>query len=129
MGQNQSHSVNDVFKAKASSNSKTNAGDESGNGPKSDQGFLPEPTGHEYDEIDKLQAELPSMIDEESRQQVNDYIEACDKGKGPMAACFATGEFLGMFERKVRLEERNRIIMQLTLDRALMDSSYVTFVA
>lgn len=63
--------------------------------------IYPNPTGHEYDEIDKLQAELPSMIDEESQQQVDDYMQACDKGKGPMVACFATAEYLSMFERKV----------------------------
>ena len=71
------------------------------NADDNDQPLYPNPTGHEYDEIDKIQAELPSMIDEESRQQVDDYIEACNKGKGPMVACFATGEFLSMFERKV----------------------------
>ena len=63
--------------------------------------IYPNPTGHEYDEIDKLQAELPSMIDDESRQQVEDYTEACNNGKGPMVACFATAEYLSMFERRV----------------------------
>jgi hypothetical protein len=62
--------------------------------------IFPNPTGHEYSEIDKLQAELPSIIDEESQQQVDDYKEACDGGKGPMVACFATAEFVSMFERK-----------------------------
>ena len=56
-----------------------------------------------YDDLDKLQASLPSLIDEESRQQVEDYIQACDNGKGPMVACFASAEYMGMFERKVRL--------------------------
>lgn len=37
-----------------------------------DEPVYPTPTGHEYDEIDKLQAELPSMIDDESRQQVDE---------------------------------------------------------
>ncbi|KAG7371377.1 Sel1 repeat-containing protein [Nitzschia inconspicua] len=64
------------------------------------QPIFPNPTGHEYDAIDKLQAELPAIIDEESQQQVDDYKEACNGGKGPMVACFATGEFLSMFERK-----------------------------
>ena len=57
-------------------------------------------TGHEYDVIDKIAAELPNIIDEESKQQVQDYLEACDKGKGPMVACFAAGEYLSLFERK-----------------------------
>jgi DNA topoisomerase IA len=44
----------------------------------------PTPTGQEYDVIDKLAAELPNVIDDESRQQVEDYKQACDNGKGPM---------------------------------------------
>lgn len=66
-----------------------------------DQALFPDPSGHEYDEIDKLQAELPPVIDEESRQQVDDYVQACDNGKGPMVACFATAEYISMFERRV----------------------------
>lgn len=61
---------------------------------------FPEPTGKEYDLMDKIAAELPSVIDEQSKQQVSDYMEACDNGKGPMVACFATAEFLSLFERK-----------------------------
>lgn len=61
---------------------------------------FPTPTGHEYDAIDKIASELPNVIDDESRQQVEDYAQACDKGKGPMVACFATGEYLSLFERK-----------------------------
>lgn len=60
----------------------------------------PTPTGKEYDVIDKIAAELPNVIDEESRQQVQDYLEACDGGKGPMVACFAAAEYLSLFERK-----------------------------
>jgi hypothetical protein len=60
----------------------------------------PTPTGKEYDVIDKIAAELPNIIDEESKQQVQDYLEACDKGKGPMVACFAAAEYLSLFERK-----------------------------
>ena len=45
---------------------------------------FPVPTGNEYDPIDKIAAELPSVIDDESRQQVEDYRQACDNGKGPM---------------------------------------------
>lgn len=68
-----------------------------------EQALYPDPSGHEYDEIDKLQAELPNIIDEESRQQVDDYIQACDGGKGPMVACFATAEYISMFERRVSI--------------------------
>jgi len=60
----------------------------------------PTPTGHEYDVIDKIASELPNVIDEESKQQVQDYLEACDGGKGHMVACFAAGEYLSLFERK-----------------------------
>lgn len=60
----------------------------------------PTPTGKEYDVIDKIAAELPNIIDEESKQQVQDYLEACDKGKGPVVACFAAAEYLSLFERK-----------------------------
>lgn len=84
-----------------SKNNKNNNDDVSDEDEKS---FFPEPTGKEYEEIDKLQSELPSMIDEESRQQVDDYVEACNNGKGPMVACFATGEYLSMFERKVSVD-------------------------
>ena len=73
-------------------------------GTSEEEPIYPSPTGHEYDEIDKIQAELPSIIDEESRQQVDDYIQACDNGKGPMVACFASAEYISMFERKVRKE-------------------------
>lgn len=62
----------------------------------------PTPTGDEYDAIDRIAAELPSVIDDESRQQVEDYRQACDNGKGPMVACFSTGEYLSLFERKHR---------------------------
>lgn len=61
---------------------------------------FPIPTGREYDLMDKLAADLPSVIDEESRQQVEDYIEACDKGRGPMVACFSMAEYLSLFLRK-----------------------------
>jgi TPR repeat protein len=60
----------------------------------------PTPTGHEYDAIDKIASELPNVIDDESRQQVEDYKQACDNGKGPVVACFATGEYLSLFERR-----------------------------
>lgn len=98
MGQNQS--VEHVEQSK--SKSETSGGNSSAGNSTEDEALYPTPTGHEYDAIDKLQAELPAIIDEESRQQVDDYIEACNDGKGPMVACFATGEYLSMFERKVR---------------------------
>ena len=60
----------------------------------------PTPTGREYDAIDQIASELPSVIDEQSRQQVEDYKQACDGGKGPMVACFATGEYISLFERR-----------------------------
>ncbi len=61
---------------------------------------FPTPTGQEYDLIDKIASELPSIIDEESNQQVQDYIQACDNGKGPVVACFSTAEYLSLFLRK-----------------------------
>mmetsp|Transcript_29913 Transcript_29913/g.34101 ORF Transcript_29913/g.34101 Transcript_29913/m.34101 type:complete len:387 (-) Transcript_29913:24-1184(-) len=61
---------------------------------------FPTPQGNEYDLMDKIVAELPNIIDEESKQQVDDYREACNDGKGPMVACFATAEFVSLFERK-----------------------------
>lgn len=94
MGANQSHQIPPPADTSYGNNS-NKSNDASG-----DEALFPDPTGHEYDAIDKLQAELPSIIDEESQQQVDDYKEACNGGKGPMVACFATGEFLSMFERK-----------------------------
>lgn len=81
-----------------SSNSKPSNGTPAAD---SDQAsFYPKPTGHEYDDIDKLAAEMPNVIDDESKQQVEDYKQACDGGKGPMVACFSTAEFISLFERK-----------------------------
>ena len=68
-----------------------------------EKGGFPTPTGHEYDLMDKIAAALPNIIDSESRQQVDDYRQACDGGKGPMVACFATAEYLSLFERKHQL--------------------------
>lgn len=100
MGQGQSRAVNVPPPQNSPGGKTTTASDGE------DQPIYPDPSGNEYSEIDKLQAELPAIIDEESRQQVDDYIQACDGGKGPMVACFATGEYISMFERKVR-EARN----------------------
>lgn len=75
--------------------------DASGESSKSEnQSKFPTPTGHEYDLMDRIAAELPNIIDDQSKQQVEDYKQACDGGKGPMVACFATAEFLSLFERK-----------------------------
>lgn len=60
----------------------------------------PTPTGKEYDLIDNLASELPSIIDDESRKQVEEYIAGCDNGNGPMVACHSTAEYLSLFERK-----------------------------
>lgn len=60
----------------------------------------PIPTGREYDLMDQIASDLPSMIDDESKQQVEEYIRACDDGKGPMVACFSTAEYLSLFLRK-----------------------------
>lgn len=60
----------------------------------------PTPTGREYDLIDELASELPSVIDDESKRQVEEYIDSCDGGKGPMVACHSTAEYLSLFERK-----------------------------
>mmetsp|Transcript_14412 Transcript_14412/g.22219 ORF Transcript_14412/g.22219 Transcript_14412/m.22219 type:complete len:343 (-) Transcript_14412:38-1066(-) len=75
-------------------------GDGENSNGNNDPNQFPIPTGHEYDLMDKIVAELPSVIDEESKQQVQDYREACQNGKGPMVACFATAEFVSLFERK-----------------------------
>jgi len=61
---------------------------------------FPTPTGREYDLMDRIAADLPAIIDDESKQQVDDYIEACDDGKGPMVACFSMAEFESLFLRK-----------------------------
>lgn len=61
---------------------------------------FPIPTGQEYDLIDNLISNLPSIIDPETQQQVEDYIQACDHGKGPMVSCFSTAEYLSLFLRK-----------------------------
>lgn len=115
MGQGQSRA--DVSPTKTF----TTAQDSSSNGSSTttgtsgdDQPLYPDPSGHEYDAIDKLQAELPNIIDEESRQQVDDYIQACDGGKGPMVACFAAGEYISMFERKVSVSSAAEFPLLIT---------------
>jgi len=60
----------------------------------------PTPTGHEYDLMDQIASDLPSVIDEESKKQVEEYIRTCDNGKGPMVACFSTAEYVSLFLRK-----------------------------
>jgi len=80
----------------------------------------PTPTGQEYDLIDKIASELPSIIDEESNQQVQDYIQACDNGKGPVVACFSTAEYLSLFLRKHKEAE---ILYENTCFRQKNDKS------
>jgi TPR repeat protein len=60
----------------------------------------PIPTGHEYDLMDQIASDLPSVMDDESRAQVEEYIRSCNNGKGPMVACFSTAEYLSLFLRK-----------------------------
>jgi hypothetical protein len=79
MGASQSHRI-PPRSSESSYESNNKSGGDSGQQP-----LFPYPTGHEYDAIDKLQAELPSIIDEESQQQVDDYKEACNDGKGPVS--------------------------------------------
>lgn len=103
MGANQSHQIQNPTPSLGEEEASTYSSDADRNIDRTegaDAPIFPTPTGNEYDAIDRLQAELPPMIDEESQQQVDDYKEACNGGKGPMVACFATGEFLSMFERK-----------------------------
>lgn len=101
MGQGQSRTSDAPLPKAATPSRDTNSSAGGGD----DQPLYPDPSGHEYDEIDKIQAELPNIIDEESRQQVDDYLQACDGGKGPMVACFATAEYISMFERRVSINQ------------------------
>lgn len=64
---------------------------------KSESGVHIRPTDEAFEH---LSTKLPNVIDDESRQQVEDYRQACNNGKGPMVACFATGEYLSLYERK-----------------------------
>jgi 3D (Asp-Asp-Asp) domain-containing protein len=84
MGATQSIDKNNKLNATERSNSAaTNATSEAtSEGTTND--VYPIPKGDEYDAIDKIAAELPNVIDDESRQQVEDYKQACDNGKGPM---------------------------------------------
>lgn len=63
-------------------------------------GQAPTPTGDEYDLMDQLASDLPSVIDDESKQQVEEYIRSCNNGQGPMVACFSTAEYQSLFLRK-----------------------------
>jgi hypothetical protein len=69
MGQSQSV---DVAPNKTFSSTNDEKKNDNNNNHKSDEDQPLYPTPTEYDEIDKIQAELPSMIDEESRQQVDE---------------------------------------------------------
>lgn len=74
--------------------------DDGTDGNKDGLASFPVPTGKEYDLMDKIAAELPSVIDDESRQQVEEYVSSCDNGKGPMVACYSTAEYVSLFLRK-----------------------------
>jgi len=84
------------------------------------QDSFPVPTGKEYDLIDQIASELPGIIDEESKTQVEDYIAACDKGRGTMVACYSTAEYLSLFLRKHKEAE---ILYQNTCFRPKNDKS------
>lgn len=92
MGANQSHQIPP---ATEKSNGGRGSNKRSEEDEDDDSPIFPNPTGHEYDAIDKLQAELPSIIDDESQQQVDDYKEACNGGKGPVRFFFvnASGNY------------------------------------
>jgi TPR repeat protein len=97
MGASQSTSAPVTVREGSSNESKK---DEANSTDKKNEALYPVPTGREYEALDRIASELPNVIDDESRQQVEDYRQACNKGKGPMVACFATGEYLSLFERK-----------------------------
>ena len=121
MGQAQS-SKPDVSKEKSLPANDDADGLNGDNDDNSKSGSLTAP----YDKLDKLQAQLPSLIDEESRQQVDDYIQACDNGKGPMVACFATAEYIGMFEMKVRDTSMSLILYIFTTGSVINSRRYIT---
>jgi TPR repeat protein len=50
--------------------------------------------------MDQIVADLPAVMDDESKQQVEEYIRSCNNGEGPMVACFSTAEYLSLFQRK-----------------------------
>ena len=47
---------------------------DSSNTTQSEHPHAPTPTGHEYDLMDQIVSDLPSVIDDESKQQVEEYI-------------------------------------------------------
>jgi TPR repeat protein len=103
MGSSQS-STNKPTPQRPTSPSTDDGADPAGGVPQQDDDvpLYPVPTGREHEALDRIAAELPNVIDDESRQQVEDYRQACSGGKGPMVACFATGEYLSLFERNHR---------------------------
>jgi hypothetical protein len=58
----------------------------------------PKPKGDEYDKFEKLISTLPKVIEAENLREVEEYIQACDKGKGPAVACFSTAEYLSLVD-------------------------------
>jgi hypothetical protein len=89
MGLTQSTDVKERNKNLSGSNPLNPASDAS-----STSEVYPTPKGNEYDAIDQIAAELPNVIDDESRQQVEDYKQACDNGKGPMVRTSIVCDFI-----------------------------------
>ncbi len=58
----------------------------------------PKPRGDEYDKFENLVSTLPKVIEAENLREIEDYIQACDKGKGPAVACFSTAEYLSLVD-------------------------------
>ena len=85
----------------------------------------PAPRGDEYDKLDQLLDSLPKIIDAESAQQVEEYVRSCDKGKGPVVACFSTAEYLSLMERNY---EEACALYENTCFRPLSDKSPNTVV-
>ena len=93
MGANNSHPIPPSLGEEEASTYSSDADKNNDRTEGADAPIFPTPTGNEYDAIDRLQAELPPMIDEESQQQVDDYKEACNGGKGPMVrTCMQTSK-------------------------------------
>lgn len=58
----------------------------------------PKPRGDEYDKFETLVSTLPKVIESENLREIEEYIQACDKGKGPAVACFSTAEYLSLVD-------------------------------
>jgi hypothetical protein len=80
----------------------------------------PKPKGDEYDKIEKLVSTLPKVIEAENLREVEEYIQACDKGKGPAVACFSTAEYLSLIDLN---HEEACALYENTCFRPLSDQS------